>query len=165
MSIILRPLVNEKSMGLVKSDMYTFEVGKEATKKQIEKMIHDKFSVDVLSVKTINLQAKRKMQRSRKGYFYVAGFKKAIIKVKKGQKIALFEQAVTSEKEVEVRTGDGESLGTVKEKRSLLKGTKVRIESSGKSSESRKTDDKEQEEIKTDAKRPTKVSQKEAKKG
>lgn len=165
MNIILRPLVNEKSMMLTKIDMYTFEVGKDATKKQIEKIIKAKFSVDVLSVKTINIPAKKRAQRSRKGYFLVPSFKKAIVKVKKGQKIALFEQAVVKEEEVEVKTAEGESLGTVKEKRSLLRGTKVRIESSGKSQESRKAEDKEKQETKEDTKKAIRKSEKEDQKG
>ena len=39
-AVILRPLVNEKSMGLTKDGMYTFEVGKDATKQQIEKVVN-----------------------------------------------------------------------------------------------------------------------------
>lgn len=168
--VILRPLVNEKSMSLTKMGLYTFEVGRDATKAQIGKLIHNKYSVDVLRVSTINVLAKKKQQRSRRGYYFSGGMKKAIVKVKKGQKIALFESAVAespstgAQDGVEVKTGETKEA-EVKEKKSLFKGTKVRIESSGKSLESRKTEDKEARDIKTDAKRPTKVSQKEAKKG
>ena len=133
MTIILRPLINEKSMGLTKIGLYTFEVAKNATKDQIAKVVADKFKVKVESVKTINKAGKTRTQRTRRGYFKMTDIRKAIVKVKKGDKIALFEQAVAApEEEVEVRTAEGESMGTVKEKKSLLKGTKVKIEKQNK---------------------------------
>lgn len=159
MSVILRPIISEKSMNLTKADFYTFEVGKYATKTKILKIIKDKFKVEVLSVKMINTAKKKKMQRSRRGYFVVPSFKKAIVKIKSGQKIPLFESLSKEEKEVEVKHPEGEEKMEVKEKRNLLKGTKVKIETSGKSLESR-----EKQQKKTDPKRPTKRSQKERKK-
>lgn len=125
-AVILRPLINEKSMNLVKGGFYTFEIGGNATKQQVEKVVKAKFSVDVISVKTINLPKKRKMQRSRKGYFSTSGMKKAIVQLKKGQKIALFESS-QPEEEVEVKTAEGEPATKIKEKKSLLRGTKVTI--------------------------------------
>lgn len=83
MTIILRPLINEKSMGLTKIGLYTFEVAKTASKDQIAKVVADKFKVKVESVKTLNKAGKTKMQRTRKGYFKMADTKKAIVKVKK----------------------------------------------------------------------------------
>ena len=138
MTIILRPLINEKSMGLTKTGFYTFEVDKEATKPQIAKVIADKFKVTVLSVNTINRIGKTKTQRTRKGYFSQPHLKKAIVRVGKGDKIALFEQVVAdadphaghnhANDDVQVRTAEGEVVTTVKEKKSLLRGTKVKIE-------------------------------------
>lgn len=138
--MLIRPLISEKSMGLLKSSFYTFEVSKNATKEQIAKLVNLKFSVDVLSVKTINLPKRIKMQRSKKGYFEVAGIKKAIVKLKKGQKIPLFEVAKAEEEkqDVEVRTAEGEVIAKTKEKKSFLRGTKVTIESSNKNQESSK---------------------------
>ncbi len=123
MKIFLKkPLVNEKSMLLIKDNLYTFEVDRHANKGQLVRSIKDKFKVDVLSIKTINLPIKTKMQRNRKGYFKTTPFKKAIVLLKKGQKISLFEQA---SEEVKVTTAESEPV--VKEKKSLLKGTKVKI--------------------------------------
>lgn len=157
MTVILRPLINEKSMGLTKIGLYTFEVAKGATKEEIAKIVADKFKVKVISVKTLNKTGKIKMQRTRRGYFKQPDFKKAVVKVKKGDKIALFEQVnAPAEEEVEVRTAEGEALTTVKEKKSLLKGTKVKIE---------KTADKEKIAKMEDHKSPTKTSEKPAKKG
>ena len=127
MTVILRPLINEKSMGLTRSGFYTFEVGKNATKDQIAKVVADKFKVKVLAVKTLNRVGKIKMQRTKKGYFKMANLKKAIVKVGKGDKIALFEQATVPD-EATVTTAEGEPVTQVKEKKSLLRGTKVKIE-------------------------------------
>src|SRR3989344_2879867 len=128
--ILLKPLVNEKSMMLIKQNLYTFAVSKDAPKEAIKKIVESKFKVTVLSVNTVNILPKIKSQRSRKGNFKSGGIRKAIVKLKKGDKIALFEQATTEE--VEVRTAEGERQGSVKEKKSLLGRTKVRIERNGK---------------------------------
>lgn len=157
-------------MGLTKAGFYTFEVAKAATKDQISKVVSEKFKVKVETVRTINIAGKTKTQRTRKGYFKMADTKKAIVKLKKGDKIALFEQ-VTSEMsdphaghdhgDVQVRTAEGENLTTVKEKKSLLKGTKVKIEKAAESV----NDDKRKLERMEEHSSPTKTSQKEAKKG
>ena len=136
MTIILRPLVNEKSMNLTQGGLYTFEVVKSATKAEIEKIVKEKFKVDVLDVKTINQKGKKKLQRGRRGYYVTGAVKKAIVRLKSGQKIALFEQAVAEpEEEVTVTTAEGESIAKVKEKKSLLGRTKVKIEKDSKETE------------------------------
>ena len=92
-SVILKPLINEKSMSLAKGDFYTFLVDLAADKSQVAKIVKEKFGVNVLSVRTITLQPKVKNQRSRKGSYLTAKTKKAIVQVGKGQRIAIFEEA------------------------------------------------------------------------
>ncbi len=137
MTVILRPLINEKSMGLTKTGLYTFEVGKESTKHQIAKIVAEKFKVTVVSVNTINRAGKTKTQRTRKGYYSQPHLKKALVRVGKGDKIALFEQVTAADPhaghdhgndDVQVRTAEGEAITSIKEKKSFLGGTKVRIE-------------------------------------
>lgn len=125
-TLILRPLINEKSMKLIKSDFYTFLVNKDATKNVVSKVVKAKYKVDVQQVRIINVAGKTKAQRTRKGYFTTPDIKKAIVKVKKGQKIPVFEASDAKEEEVEVRSAEGETIA--KEKKSLLRGTKVKIE-------------------------------------
>lgn len=161
MTVILRPLINEKSMGLTKIGLYTFEVGKGATKDQIAKVVADKFKVKVLAVKTINRAGKTRTQRTRKGHFKMADLKKAIVKVGKNDKIALFEQAVAPAEDVTVTTAEGEPVTQIKEKKSLLKGTKVRIEKVAESVEN----DKRKLARMEDHESATKVSSKPEKKG
>lgn len=129
--MLKKPLITEKSMSLAKTGQYTFEVLRSMTKFQIARLVKDKFKVDVMSVKTINVPTKQKLQRSRKGYYTTDARKKAVVQVKKGQKIAIFEQA-QPEEEVEVKTGEGEPIAKIKEKKSLLRGTKVRVEKMAK---------------------------------
>lgn len=162
MTIILRPLINEKSMNLTKIGLYTFEVGKGSTKEQIAKVVADKFKVTVESVKTLNRPGKVKMQRTRRGYFKQADIKKAIVKVKKGDRIALFEQINEQpEQDVTVTTAEGEPVTQIKEKKSLLKGTKVRIEKVAESVEN----DKRKLARMEDHQSATKTSSKPEKKG
>ncbi len=153
-SIILLPLVNEKSMKLIGDHFYTFIVDKNATKKMVSQVVSAKFKVDCIDVKIVNVKPKIKVQRTKKGYYSTGGVKKAIVKVKTGQKIALFEVGQTEEA-VTVRTAEGEEI--TKTKKSLLKGTKVKVEKNIVS--------KEIGEAKTDIKRSTKQSQQEKKKG
>lgn len=155
MTVILRPLINEKSMGLTKLDLYTFEVAKKATKDQIAKIVADKFKVKVLWVNTLSKTGKTRTQRTKKGYFKMADFKKAIVRVKKGDKIAIFEHSEVSD-EATVTTAEGEPATQIKEKKSILRGTKVKIE---------KTADKGLKAQTEDHQSPTKQSQKPKKKG
>ena len=65
--IIIRPIVSEKSYGLLESGSYTFEVHPDANKTQVKIAIEKIFDgVKVISVNTLNRQGKRK--RTRAGY-------------------------------------------------------------------------------------------------
>lgn len=144
-------------MGLAKNDFYTFAIDTQATKDQVAKIVAEKFGVKVVSVKTVTIQPKTKNQRTRRGTFTTAKTKKAIVQVGKGQRIALFEEATKEPEEtVEVRTAEGEKLTEVKEKKSLLKGTKVKIE---------KADSKVVDKKETAKEETRKQSQKQSEKG
>ena len=125
--MIKRPIISEKSMDLTKNGLYTFEVDRNASKQQIAKIVAESFKVDVVSVKSINVKGKRKLQRSRRGYFNSSPIKKALVQVKKGQKISLFEN-IGNEKEDAVVTKGEEEPKVLKEKRGMLGGAKVKIE-------------------------------------
>lgn len=119
-TVLKKPLISEKSTKLANLGYYTFLVGKSARKVEITKALENQFGVKALTVRTANFKKQEKQQRSRKGYYQIAGFKKAIVKLQKGQKIDLFESAKMTEGEVAEKE--------VKEKRSLTGRTKVRIE-------------------------------------
>lgn len=127
MIVLLQPIISEKSMGLVKQSCFTFLVDRRARKPEIKAAVKEQFNVDVIRVKTMNIKEQTKLQRTRRGYFTVSATKKAIVQLKAGQNIALFD-VESAREEVTVTTAEGEPVAEVKEKKSLLKGTKVKIE-------------------------------------
>ncbi len=88
--IIIRPIITEKSMRLKETEnKYTFEVHVEATKKDIKDAIEKLFNVKVESVNTINVKGKRK--RIGRKIVKKKDWKKAIVKLREGDKIDFFE--------------------------------------------------------------------------
>ena len=87
-SIIIRPIVSERSYDLMEQNKYTFEVARNANKYQIKDAIEELFSVKVESVNTINVKPKKKRVR------YIAGYtrqwKKAVVTLKEGETIEIF---------------------------------------------------------------------------
>lgn len=126
MIVLKRPIITEKSMKLAQANFYTFEVADWATKPQIAKTVADKFGVKVLKVKIVNIKGQTKMQRSVRKVYKTAGLKKAIVQVKKGEKIAIFE---TPKEETVVTTAEGEPI-KLREKKDILGRTKVKVEKS-----------------------------------
>ncbi len=87
---IIKPVVTEKSYALAAMDKYVFQVAPSASKYQIKKAIQDLFKVDVLSINTIK-HAARKIRSTKTGrHITLPVSKKAIVHIKKGQKIEIF---------------------------------------------------------------------------
>lgn len=124
-TLIKKALISEKSMKDAKTGFYTFIVEKMARKLDLKKAIEEKFDVNVVDIRTANYKDLEKSQRKVRSTYTISGYKKAIVKLKKGQKINLFE---TEAAVVETTETEPE----VKEKKSLLSGTKVKIEKGGK---------------------------------
>lgn len=124
MIILQKPVITEKSMKLAANNWYTFVVDKNATKPQIAKVVASQFKVDVLKVAVMNVKGHAKMQRRARKTYQTKGYKKAIVFLKKGQTIALFE---TPKEEVVVTTAEGEPQ-IMKEKKDILRRTKVKVE-------------------------------------
>lgn len=89
--IILAPVVSEKTVYLGQENRYAFWVKKEAVKPEISRAVEEAFKVDVTAVHIINVPGKRKRFRGIRGQRQER--KKAIVTLKKGQKINLFEEA------------------------------------------------------------------------
>ena len=123
--VLIKPIISEKSTKMAKAGQFAFIVRRFARKPEIKKAVENQFSVKVVSVKTVNLSGQTKMQRTRRGWFETHDIKKAYVTLKKGQKINLFMP-----EEVKVEKAEDE----IKEKKSLLKGTKVKIEKKGEKS-------------------------------
>jgi large subunit ribosomal protein L23 len=83
---ILKSLhVTEKATDLGKNNQYVFRVFPKANKSEIKNAVEEIFGVDVLSVNVIKTPKKRRRLGRILGWR--KGYKKAIIKVRKGQKI------------------------------------------------------------------------------
>ncbi|MBX4205621.1 50S ribosomal protein L23 [Candidatus Microgenomates bacterium] len=88
--MILGAVLTEKTMAEAKKGKFTFWVTRNMDKLEIKKAIKSLFDVDILSVKTINLKSESK--KTVRGKITTKLRKKAIVQVKEGQKIALFEE-------------------------------------------------------------------------
>ena len=84
---IIAPHVTEKSTNLSEQNKIIFKVPQKANKKILKKNIEKIFKVNVTKINIINKKSKIKITRGRK--IKVAGFKKAIVTIKKGQNIDL----------------------------------------------------------------------------
>ncbi len=91
--IIFRPIVTEKMTALQDKGLYAFEVDVDSNKIEIARAVAKKFNVTVTNVRTMNYKGKTKSQMTRKGKFQgkTSRFKKAIVTLKEGDKINLFE--------------------------------------------------------------------------
>ncbi|MBA3065879.1 50S ribosomal protein L23 [bacterium] len=91
-AVILWPAFTEKSEKLrSEKNIYVFFVNQKATKKQIEKSVEELFGVKVESVKTVNTHPKLKRKGAHAGYR--SRYKKAYVKLVKGEIIQGFEAA------------------------------------------------------------------------
>lgn len=75
--IILKPVISEKSYGLLEQSQYTFLVDPRSNKTEIKIAIEQIFDVEVASVNTINRNGKRK--RTRTGFGKRKDTKRAIV--------------------------------------------------------------------------------------
>lgn len=89
--VIKRPLVTEKNSILAEKGVYVFEVDTEANKDAIKSAVEKYFRVKVASVNTSICRGR--MKRTAKGVSRPTKWKKALVKLKAGEKITLFEGA------------------------------------------------------------------------
>ncbi len=93
-TILIRPLITEKAMNLQeRRNQYAFEVARDANKLEIKHAVETKFNVTVEKVRTINVKGKRKRLNTRRGMTFGrrSSWKKAIVTLKEGDRIELFE--------------------------------------------------------------------------
>ena len=86
--ILLRPVVSEKSYGLLDEGKYTFVVAPDANKTQIKQAVEEVFRVKVTGVNTLNRQGKRR--RTRFGWGKRSDTKRAIVTLAEGDRIDIF---------------------------------------------------------------------------
>jgi len=86
--VLKRPVISEKSVGLVEENKYSFWVDTAANKIEIKAAVEKMFKVKVVEVRTMNVDGK--MKRVGKYSGKTADRKKAIVTLKAGERIEGF---------------------------------------------------------------------------
>ena len=89
--IILAPVMSEKSYAASTHGTYTFKVHPDSHKTQIRQAVEELFDVKVERVNVVKVQAKPKRRGLIRGT--KPGWKKAVVQLKKGDSIEIFEGA------------------------------------------------------------------------
>lgn len=87
--IIMKPVISEKTTNLLADNKYTFWVNTKANKVEIRQAVEELFKVKVEKVNTMNVRGKRKRVRQFVGM--TPARKKAIVTLRAGDKIEIFE--------------------------------------------------------------------------
>jgi large subunit ribosomal protein L23 len=89
--VLLAPVVSEKSYSLISDRKYTFKVHEDAHKTQVRQAVEELFEVKVQSVNIVKVQSKPKRRGLRRGS--KPGWKKAVVQLREGDEIEIFEGA------------------------------------------------------------------------
>ena len=88
-SVVIKPVISEKSYALLAANKYTFRVHDKATKTQVRQAIEQIFGVRVLGVRTVNVKPKPKRRGFHSGTR--RKWKKAVVTLHAEDSIELFE--------------------------------------------------------------------------
>ena len=89
--VLLAPVVSEKSYELIEQRKYAFRVHPDAHKTQIRQAVEELFDVHVQAVNVVMVQPKPKRRGLIRGQR--PGWKKAIVQLREGDTIEIFEGA------------------------------------------------------------------------
>lgn len=87
--VLRRPLITEKGTALQSQSKYVFEVARGANKRQIQEAVEKAFKVTVTAVNVLTVPAKRR--RVGRRISATSPWRKAIVTLKRGDKIGFFE--------------------------------------------------------------------------
>ncbi len=90
-SVLIKPIITEKSMQDASIGRYTFMVKKEANKAEIAHDVTSGFGVKALGVKTMIFKGKNRRTGKTRQEVKTSPWKKAVVQVAEGQKIELFD--------------------------------------------------------------------------
>ena len=90
--VLKRPVITEKSVGLIEENKYSFWVDTDANKIEIKKEVEAKYNVNVVSVNTMNYAGKRKSRYTKAGVIKgkTKAYKKAVVTLKDGETIDFY---------------------------------------------------------------------------
>ena len=83
--VLKEPHITEKATLLAEENFYVFKVFPKSNKNEVKKAVESIYGVDVLNVNMINIP--RRERRVGKSLGWKKGYKKAVVKIKEGQKI------------------------------------------------------------------------------
>jgi large subunit ribosomal protein L23 len=89
--VLIRPVISEKSYEGIATNQYTFRIHKDAHKTQVRQAVEEQFDVKVTRVNIVKVQPKPKRRGLHKGT--KPGWKKAVVTLRAGDKIEIFEGA------------------------------------------------------------------------
>ena len=89
LEVLRRPVITEKSTALQEEGKYAFEVSSRSNKILIKAAVEKAFNVKVTAVNVMNVRGKTKLIGRRR--VRMSSWKKAIVTLKEGEKIELFE--------------------------------------------------------------------------
>lgn len=87
--VIRRPLVTEKNTLLQSQNKYAFEVDKDSNKVQVKEAVEEAFKVNVTAVNMITVRGRER--RVGRRIVAASSWKKAVVTLKAGDKIQIFE--------------------------------------------------------------------------
>lgn len=96
--IVIRPVITEKSLQFAGRGWYTFAVALASNKAVIAAAVGDLYKVNVIDVRTIVMHGKEQKHGKRSQKVRESDWKKALVRLKSGQKIDAFEVTGEAEK-------------------------------------------------------------------
>lgn len=89
--IIEKPILTEKSVNTqAEFNKYAFKVNRKASKGAVAEAVEKLFGVNVVDVTTMIMPGKRRRLKNKNLFKKTPSWKKAIVKIKDGQKIDMF---------------------------------------------------------------------------
>jgi large subunit ribosomal protein L23 len=89
--VLIAPVVSEKSYSLIEDNKYSFRVHEKAHKTQVRQAVEELFDVKVEAVNILKVRPKPKRRGFTRGR--KPGWKKAIVQLRAGDRIEIFEGA------------------------------------------------------------------------
>jgi large subunit ribosomal protein L23 len=92
-SVLVRPVVSEKSYALMEKNAYVFVVAPDATSIDVRRAVEQVFGVHVKKVNTLNRKGKKRRNRRTNTFGQRSSTKRAVVTLAGGDRIDLFEKS------------------------------------------------------------------------
>lgn len=90
-TIILKPIITEKSLSDAQRGVFTFGVERNANKDEISKTVENMFNVHVMNITTVTHKGKKRIAGKKRKVVTQPDTKNARVRLEKGEKIDLFD--------------------------------------------------------------------------